>query len=132
LGILMVFIGRLSDKYVDRRKLLFAGYVLNAIFTFSYLLVSNPFQLLLVQAGLGVAAAFATPTWNAVYSENENKKIGGLEWGMADGLSAFFSGIAIILGGLIVTYISFSALFIIMGIIQTISAITLIPAIRKK
>ena len=77
-GALIMFIGKISDK-VNKRKLVFYGYLLNAIITFCYIFVQTPNQLLLVQAGLGVAAALATPTWNALYSEYENKKKDGFE-----------------------------------------------------
>lgn len=131
-GILIVILGRLSDKTIDKKRLLFCGYVLNAILTFGYLLINNPYTMLLLQAGLGIAAAMATPTWDALYSKCENKKKDGLTWGLADGLSELFTGIAIIIGGLIVAYFSFTTLFIIMGIIQVISVILLMPLLKGK
>jgi len=129
-GLLTVYIGNLSDK-VDKKKLVFYGYVLNMIFTFSYLLVHNSQSLLIVQAGLGVAAALATPTWNALFSEHENKKKDGLEWGLSDGMSQFFTGLAVIAGGFIVSYFSFTILFITMGIIQIFAVIRLLPILKK-
>jgi len=130
-GLLIVFIGKVSDK-INKRKLIFLGYVLNAIFTFGYLLVNDQISLLVVQAGLGVAAALATSPWNALYSEYEAKTEDGFEWGLSDGLSVFATGIAIIIGGLIVSYSSFTTLFITMGIIQILAVIRIIPILRKK
>jgi MFS family permease len=130
-GILIVVVGKISDK-VNKRKLVFYGYILNAILTFGYLLVDTPFKLLIVQAGLGLAAALATPTWNAFYSEHEAKTKDGTEWGLADGISQLFTGIAIILGGFIVVNFSFTTLFVTMGIIQVISVLALIPILRNK
>lgn len=130
-GLLTILIGKLSDKRLSKKKLVFLGYVLNAIFTFGYLFVNGPMKLLLIEAGLGIAAALATPTWNAPYSEYEDRKKDGLLWGLADGASQLFTGIAIIIGGLIVVYFSFPALFITMGIIQIVSVFLLIPIIRK-
>lgn len=129
-GLLIILIGKVSDK-INKKKLVFWGYVLNAILTFCYLLVSNPIQLLILQAGLGVAAAMATPTWDALYSECENKKKDGYTWGLADGASQLFTGLAIVIGGFIVIYLSFPILFIIMGIIQIISVILLYPILKK-
>jgi len=131
-GLLITIIGKVSDKIINKRKLVFYGYVLNAILTFGYLLIDNPYSLLLLQAGLGVAAAMATPTWDALYSEYEDKKKDGFIWGLADGISQIFTGLAIIIGGFVVVYFSFTALFIIMGIVQTISVILLIPILKKK
>jgi len=130
-GLLIVLIGKMSDKIVNKKKLLIWGYVLNAIFTFCYLFVSSPMQLLMLQVGLGISAALATPTWDALYTKYQNKKKSGLIWGLADGVSEMFRGIAIIIGGLVITYFSFDLLFIIMGIIQVISVIVLLPVLRK-
>src|SRR3989338_7255426 len=47
-GLLIMIIGKMSDK-INKKKLVFYGYVLNAILTFGYLFVQNPMQLLMVQ-----------------------------------------------------------------------------------
>jgi hypothetical protein len=44
-------------------------------------------------------------------------------WGIANGQSFFVSGIAVAIGGLIANYISFEALFILMGCIQLIATV---------
>lgn len=130
-GIFTILVGKLSDTKIGKRRLVFLGYVLNAVFTFTYLLVNSPVRLFLVEAGLGIAAALATPTWNALFSEYEDRKKDGLTWGLADGASQLFTGIAIIIGGLVVVYLSFQSLFVIMGVIQVISVILLIPILKK-
>jgi MFS family permease len=122
-GIFMIFIGRLSDKYVSKEKLMITGYALNTIFTFGYLFVSSPWHLFIVQAGLGIAWSLGTPTWDALYARHEDKKHDGSAWGFADGLPAIITGLAIVIGGLIVTYLSFKTLFIVMGIIQIIATL---------
>lgn len=50
---------------------------------------------------------------------------------MADGLSELFTGIAIILGGFIVAYLSFDILFLIMGAIQVVSIVLLLPILER-
>lgn len=129
-GILIMFIGHLSDR-VNKHKLVFYGYIFNAIFTFSYLLVNSPIHLFIVQIGLGISAAMATPTWNALYAQYGNKSQHGLEWGLADGTSQLFTGLSIIIGGLIVVNLSFNILFIVMGLIQMIAVILLIPILKE-
>lgn len=130
-GIFIIIFGKLSDRILNRKKLLFAGYVLNAVLTFGYLFVNNPLQLLILQAGLGFAVAMATPTWNALYSKYQHKEHRGLAWGLSDGLSQLFTGIAVILGGFVLVYFSFNILFVIMGIIQIIAVILLIPILKE-
>lgn len=122
MGVIMIIIGKVSDRR-DAAKLLIAGCALNALFTFGYLFVSSPTQLFIVQAGLGAAYAFASPTWLSLYGKAEDKGREGLEWGLVTGEGKILTGLAIILGGLIVTYFSFTVLFLVMGTIQVIATL---------
>lgn len=125
-GGLIMLIGKISDKKALKKEhLVTIGYILNAVFTFGYLLVSAPIHLFIVQIGLGISAALATPTWNALYAKHEDSGRTGLEWGLADGAAQIFSGIAIILGGIIVGYFSFDLLFIVMGSVQVVAAFSM-------
>lgn len=125
-GLLTVFFGKISDGRISKRSLLIAGYVLNAICTFGYLLIQTPVQLFFLQALLGLAAAMATPTWDALYAKYEDPKHRGFAWGLSDGLQQVFTGIAIVLGGVIVTVSGFSSLFVIMGIVQVASVFSIV------
>lgn len=122
-GIFTVFIGNLSDNKISKEKLLVTGYLLNTLFTFSYLFVASSGQLFAVQAGLGFATALATPTWDALYASNEDKTKAGYIWGLAGGRDQLITGVAIIIGGLIVNYFDFKVLFITMGVVQAIATI---------
>jgi MFS family permease len=121
-GLLEMVIGRVSDK-IGHAKLMVAGYALNALFTFCYLLIHSPHALFLVQAGLGLALALADPTWDALYAKNEDRRRAGFTWGLEHGTEQLITAGAIIIGGLIVSHYSFTALFVIMGIIQAVGAI---------
>lgn len=131
-GLLYVIIGKMTDKYNNKEKTMVFGYALNTLFTFSYLFVSAPWHLFVVQAGLGVAAAMATPTWNALYAKHEDRKHDGFRWGLVGGESQIITGIAIIIGGYIVSSFSFTVLFITMGITQAIATIYQAQILRKK
>ncbi len=122
-GILVMAIGKASDIRARKEVLMVAGYALNAAFTFAYLLVGSPLHLFLVQAGLGIAAALAMPTWEALYSLHGSRKQKGYEWGLVSGEAKIITGIAIIIGGLIVNYLSFTVLFITMGAIQVVATL---------
>jgi MFS family permease len=122
-GVFMLIFGALADKWRDTARMMVAGYALNALCIFGYLLVTSPLQLLLVQVGLGIATAMATPTWNALYSRFEDKKHDGLTWGLAGGEAHVVVGIGMLVGGALAAYVSFDALFVVMGVIQTIATI---------
>lgn len=132
-GVFYIVVGKVVDGHHSKTKVMIVGYALNALFTFAYLLVHTPLQLMLVQGGIGVATALAAPTWNALYTQYQDKNHDGYEWGLAGGTARIVNGFAIIVGGLIVTTFSFSALFIAMGCIQTVATIyqTKIFAFKK-
>jgi MFS family permease len=98
-GLFYILVGKLFNRKKHKAKLLFTGYLLNALLTFCYLLVDTPIELFLVQIGLGVAEAIGTPVWDALVS-----------------------GIAFAFGGLLAYYYSFDLLFIIMGCVQVVAA----------
>ena len=123
-GIFTIIVGRFIDNRDNKKeKIMILGYFLSAIFTFGYLLVSAPWHLFVVQIGLGIAGAFLTPTWDALYSEYEDKDHDTYQWALAEGEYQIITGLALIIGGIIINFFSFTLLFIIMGIVQTVAAI---------
>lgn len=122
-GIGVIIVGAFSDRSrLTKIKLLILGYSISALFTFAYLLVTTPFHLFLVQAGLGIGLALANPTWYALYSHHAPPESAGYWWGLADGQGKILTAIAIVAGGLIVQQFSFSVLFVLMGSIQLLAA----------
>ncbi|MDD3159763.1 MAG: MFS transporter [Candidatus ainarchaeum sp.] len=122
-GILFILVGKIIDKYGHKEKIMIGGYALNTICTFGYLFVSNPLQLFIIQALLGIADAMATPTWDSLYSKYDNTVSSGLQWGLSGGLEKIVTGAAVLVGGYIIVFGSFTTLFIIMGSIQLIATI---------
>jgi MFS family permease len=121
-GIFTVVVGKISDTWISKEKLIIVGYVLNAVLTFGYLLVGSTWHLFLIQAGLGIATALATPTWNALYEQHGDTVSSGLRWGYADGQEQIVTGIATVVGGLVIQNLSYTVLFLIMGVVQTCAA----------
>jgi predicted MFS family arabinose efflux permease len=107
------------------------GYTLNAVLTFGYLLVDNPFKLFLVQVGLGVAEAIGTPLWDSLYASSLTEEHDTYAWGLSTGQSQIVSGFAFGVGGLMTYYYSFNVLFIAMGVIQLIAAVVSMQLLKK-
>ena len=122
-GVCTVLVGFVSDRWVRKEQLIVGGYLLNTVFTFAYLWVDSAAGLFVVQAGLGVASALATPTWEALYADSDTGRRTGFRWGLAGGQADIITGVAIILGGLIVTRLSFDALFVVMGTVQAAATV---------
>jgi len=123
-GALVMIVGKMSDTWRNKEKLMIIGFSINTILTFGYIFVSSPMHLFAIQIGLGVGNALFEPTWDALFDRaDENEKREGFLWGLMLGEKEIILGIAVIIGGMIVTYFSFNALFITMGIIQLIATV---------
>ncbi len=122
-GAAMMVASRVADARKSQARMMMCGYALNAACTFGYLFVSSPLHLLIVQLGLGIANALATPTWNALYARFEDRQHECTTWGLAEGQANIVVGLGILIGGAIVAYASFDALFITMGVIQVVATI---------
>ncbi len=122
-GLAYPVVGRLLNRSRWKFRMIAVGYALNTIFTFAYLLVDNTTSLLLVQVGLGVAEAVATPSWDALFARDLPERDDTFLWGIASGHTQFVSGVAILVGGFIAAYVSFQALFITMGILSLLATI---------
>jgi MFS family permease len=131
-GIIIMIVGKISDKWLGKEKLVVIGFLLSAIFTLGYLLVSTPLHLFLVQIGLAFGTALSFPTWDALYAKYEDKKHDGFNWGLVDGGEQIVPGIAMLVGGFIVVYFGFPTLFILMAIVQFIGAISQARILEKK
>ncbi len=121
-GLMYILVGKLINGKDYQAKVMVFGYVLNALFTFGYLFVKSPVQLFIVQAGLGIAEAFGTPAWDALYAKNLSDDTDSYAWGLSTGQSQIVTGIAFGFGGLITHFISFEVLFITMGAVQLAAA----------
>jgi predicted MFS family arabinose efflux permease len=121
MGGFIILFGKLSDSHYSKHRMILLGYLLNAILTFGYLLVRAPFQLFLIQVGLGFSYALAAPTWNALYGRHSQAGRDGYAWGLSSGFEKIATGFAILIGGLIVARFSFRVLFLLMGCVQLLA-----------
>lgn len=122
-GVIMIIASRFADANRNQARMMIFGYALNAACTFGYLFISAPIHLLIVQIGLGIANALATPTWNALYARFEDRHHECTTWGLAGGQANIVIGLGILIGGGIVANASFNALFLTMGTIQVIATL---------
>ncbi len=123
-GLATIVVGKMAMTTRRQQWLAVIGYSINTVMTFGYAFVTTPLQLTILQSFLGVAQAMATPTWYALYSQFSTKE-GGETWGQVQGQSSIITGLAFVVGGLLATYISFKALFVVMGLVQFAATISM-------
>ena len=122
-GLFYVLVGKFINNSIYKKQVMIFGYALNDLLTFGYIFVHNTQQLFILQIGLGIAEALSAPIWDSLFASNLENNNNTFHWSIANGHTHFVSGVAIAIGGLIANFISFEALFITMGIIQTIATI---------
>ncbi|MBR9677345.1 MFS transporter [Candidatus Woesearchaeota archaeon] len=121
-GLTTLIAGKYADK-IKRNELLVAfGYAVMGLGFFLYIFVDSIWFLFAVQALIGFAEAFYAPAFDAVYTKHITQKKAGREWGTWEAINYFSTAIGAIIGGFIVTYFGFNAIFILMSSLSFISA----------
>ena len=122
-GITTIVAGKFADKIKQNELIVAAGY---AVIGLGYLLftqVSSVIFLSLIQALIGSAEAFYSPSFDAVYSKHLSVDRAGRQWGAWESINYFSMSFGAIIGGTVVTLFGFNALFILMACLCFSSAI---------
>lgn len=130
-GVTTLVAGRYSDKLRMERIIILIGYFLMGVGFLLYIVVNSTFSLLLVQALLGFAGAFYSPSFDALYSRHICICKAGREWGMWEAMNYFTAAIGAVVGGFIVSWFGFNALFALMALLCFVSVIYICFLPRK-
>lgn len=118
--------GQKTSYYLMIWGLLFAAFT-----PIGYIYSTNPMQIYILQALLGVALAMSTAGWMCLFARHVDKGKESTEFGtdaVAVGLGPGIAGIA---GGVAVTYFSFNSVFIAVTIIGLIGVLLLLVIKRS-
>jgi MFS family permease len=131
-GVLTIIIGRMEDRKLNKRTMVFMGYLILAIGTLGYFFVENPAQLFIVQAILGIGAAVIEPAWDGLFSIFLDKGRESFEWSLWSGGISIALAMAALAGGFIVTFYGFKTLFIVMFVLELFAAFASLEILKKK
>ncbi len=107
--------------------LLFGGYFLSAFVPLLYLFASRPWHLYAIQSVFGILMAAAVPGWYSIFTRHIDKWKISFEWSLDSVLSlGLASAGAAALGGYMVEYFGFRALFVVASAATLISALLLL------
>ncbi|MEM5777043.1 MAG: MFS transporter [Candidatus Aenigmatarchaeota archaeon] len=123
-GLLSPLFGKLADKKNKGIFLLLGGF-LSLIVSLLYGIISNVYELVIVEVFNGIATACFSPAYRAITAEITSKKNRGFEYGLLDSISYITYGVAAILATFIFSYLGTTALFIFSGVFQLASSILL-------
>jgi MFS family permease len=130
-GITVLVAGKYSDRTKDNELIVAAGYVVMGIGFMSFLLVNNVWSLLLVQAIIGFGEAIYSPPFDAIYSKHLDNNHAGTQWGAWESMNYFTTTAGAVIGGAVVTFFGFKALFVAMAILAFFSAIFIFKLPRR-
>ncbi|HEX4104081.1 MAG TPA: MFS transporter [Candidatus Paceibacterota bacterium] len=117
-GVLIFLFANWELKIKEQELLIALGYILRAAVFISYALMSSIAQLIATQVLWGVAAALGTPAFDSVYADHTVKEDSIVQWGEWEGISAIMTGVAALIGGLVIQSFGYSAVFTIMAVIS--------------
>ncbi len=109
-GIMMLFIFQTPWSKTYQKECLLGGWLLWLISLILYCCINTTTMLFISQILNGVGNAFSTPAYDAEYSEQAADNLGA-GWGLYEGITSIFYGIAALMGGLIAASYGFLILF---------------------
>lgn len=121
-GIVVSLIGTRSWFQVHIKTFLALGFFVSAACDTSLVFVQNRWQLFAVQVFAGLATGLIEPAWDSLFTDDMEHS-SAKHWSIWAGGTHLVAGCAALVGGIIVAYFSFTALFITMGIIDTLAIV---------
>jgi MFS family permease len=119
-GTVVTLVGTRPWFQQHTRSCLVLGFLVSAGCDVSYIFVENRWQLFFVQVMAGLSTGLIEPAWDALFTDDIEHS-SARHWSIWAGGTHLVGGAAALLGGLIVSYFSFSALFASMAIIDTVA-----------
>ncbi len=114
-GLTTLVSGKYSDKIRENELIVVVGYFIMGIGFLLYCWVSSIVFLFIVQAIIGLGEAIYSPAFDAVYSKHLNGDESGTQWGAWESMNYFTAALGSIVGGGLVTFFGFEALFAMMA-----------------
>lgn len=130
-GVTTFISGRYADKLKENELIVVFGYIVMALGFLGYIFVNSIWALLVVQVVIGMGEAIYSPAFDALYSKHLDGRKSGRAWGAWESINYFTTMVGAVVGGLIVTYLGFNAMFIVMGLISFFSAIYILRLPRR-
>ena len=128
-SILQIPIGHYLDKNHGERDdfwFMVIGTFMMAFVPLGYLFSSQPWHIYLLQIFYAVAASINFPSWSAIFTRHIDKGKEAFEWGTYSTISGIGIGIAGGIGGVLVAYFGFNAVFIFVSVFSVLSGFLLL------
>jgi len=121
-GVVIALIGTRPWFQHHVKRCLVLGFVVSAVCDISYVFVTNRWQLFFAQIIAGLATGFIEPAWDSLFTDDIQHS-SAKHWSIWAGGTHIVAGVAALIGGVIVGYFSFTALFVTMALIDTVASV---------
>lgn len=129
-------IAEILDKhrsYIDETWAIMLSCVIGGICIISYIFITQPWHLYLIQFVFGIAVALNLPAWRKTMAKFIDKGYEALEYSLYDIINSLFVAVLTAIGGYIVqSYGGFEALFIVAGSIAILGSIVTMFLLRNR
>jgi len=117
-GGLTLLFGKWQLRVKEQELLLAFGYLIRGLVFLSYAFMGSIAQLISTQVLWGVGAALGSPAFDAVYGAHTNKEDSIVQWGEWEGIASIATGLAAIVGGILIQGIGFPYMFMGMAVLS--------------
>jgi predicted MFS family arabinose efflux permease len=134
IGVFMCIAGWIENRYQNDEWFMCFSQLIVFLSYSAYLWVQHPWQLYLVQVGLGIGGAFQTPVICAIYQRYFTQKESTLFWAIWNGFFNIALGAGALVSSLLVAHFNYRTMFISLSSLAgicLISNILLMMHIRK-
>ncbi len=131
-GVFTIFVHKISWSKAQQLRLLVFGWFIWTIGIASYLIISNVWMLFVTQILTASGNAIADPIFEEELADHTDQRSEEFEWGFFEGSKDVVSGLAAIVGGVIVGLYNFSLLIYLMIFTASISFILSLYYYRRR
>ena len=128
-GALQIPISLLLDKTDGEKDDFYAlvlGLLISGTAAFALMLVTEMWQVYIIQFVKSIGFALYIPAWTAIFSRHLDREHTAFDWALSSSTVSFGIGLAGLIGGSIASVFGFKLVFLIVGLSSLISAAMLL------
>ena len=122
-GVLTLLFSRWQLKVKEQELLLALGYLFRGAVFLSYAFMGSIPQLLFTQILWGISVAIVNPAFDSIYSSHTDKTDSIVQWGHWEGIAAISTGLAALVGGVLIQAVGYSLVFFAMSFLSVLLGI---------
>ena len=117
-GVLTFWFSDMQIHIKEPELILALSYFLRGVVFASYAFMSNWQQLVITQILWGVSAAMGNPVFDGTYAKHTSRENSISQWGSWEGFASIASGLAALVGGVLIQSFGFVSIFFVMSVIS--------------